>query len=330
VNSGGALLTALLVTLARPSTWVLALAAFLVRGGILVLCLPIIILPTPVGIANLVGPTLVDVVFGGISVGVVALALGGVGVLLGWLLLGGVVAAAAEVEGVRIVASDEEVAPAAPPEPDRPRGHGAIGGTLAIRLFTLAPLLVALTWGSSVVVAEAYRELTLPSDVTQPIVWRVVAAVPGAVVVILLAWVIGEILGARSVRRLVIEGVSVWKALRLGAVDAIRHPLESIILFGLPSLLLVLVVVPVTAATGVAWTVLRASLQPGTEAWQVIAALLGFVGLWLGGLALVSMAVAWRSAVWTVDLVRRGNRTFSAAAGARPGDWNHDAPSVTL
>ena len=67
-----------------------------------------------------------------------------------------------------------------------------------------------------------------------------------------------------------------------------------------------LVLVPVTAATGVAWTVLRASLQPGTEPWQVIAALLGFVGLWLGGLALVSMAVAWRSAVWTVDLVRRG------------------------
>ena len=74
MNSGGTLITALLVTLARPSTWVLALAAFLVRGGILVLCLPIVILPTPVGIANLVGPTLVDVVFGGMSMGVVALA----------------------------------------------------------------------------------------------------------------------------------------------------------------------------------------------------------------------------------------------------------------
>ena len=34
----------LLVTLARPSTWVLALAAFLVRGGLLVLVIPILVI----------------------------------------------------------------------------------------------------------------------------------------------------------------------------------------------------------------------------------------------------------------------------------------------
>jgi hypothetical protein len=105
---------------------------------------------------------------------------------------------------------------------------------------------------------------------------------------------------------------------------------ESIILFGLPGLFLIVVLVPVAAAAGVAWTVLRTALQPGTEPWQVIAALLGFVGLWLGGLALVSMVAAWRSAVWTVDLVHRADRTFGAATDARPGDWNHDSPSVTL
>ena len=36
MNRGGTLLAALLVTLATPTTWPLALATFLIRGGILI------------------------------------------------------------------------------------------------------------------------------------------------------------------------------------------------------------------------------------------------------------------------------------------------------
>ena len=49
MSRGAALTGALLVTLATPATWPLALAAFLIRGGILLVTLPIVVLPTPVG-----------------------------------------------------------------------------------------------------------------------------------------------------------------------------------------------------------------------------------------------------------------------------------------
>ena len=43
MTPGGTLLAALLVTLSKPATWPLALAAFLIRGGILVILLPIVV-----------------------------------------------------------------------------------------------------------------------------------------------------------------------------------------------------------------------------------------------------------------------------------------------
>ena len=47
---------ALVETLVRPSGWPLALARFLVRGGIIPFALPIVVLPTTVGIATFFGP----------------------------------------------------------------------------------------------------------------------------------------------------------------------------------------------------------------------------------------------------------------------------------
>ena len=52
MSRGAALSGALLVTLASPATWPLALAVFLLRGGLLVVVLPILILPTPAGSAT--------------------------------------------------------------------------------------------------------------------------------------------------------------------------------------------------------------------------------------------------------------------------------------
>ena len=73
MSRGAALAGALLATLATPATWPLALAAFLVRGGLLVVVLPIVVLPSPVGLGNLLAPTLMTVVFRGVSVGVVVI-----------------------------------------------------------------------------------------------------------------------------------------------------------------------------------------------------------------------------------------------------------------
>ncbi len=80
MSLGGILGTALLVTLTRPATWLVALAGFLIRGGIVWFLIPIVALPTPVGLANALGPSIVEFVFGGLTLGVVLLLIAGAGV----------------------------------------------------------------------------------------------------------------------------------------------------------------------------------------------------------------------------------------------------------
>lgn len=328
MSIGGTLVTALLVTLARPSMWLLALAAFLIRGGIVLLVLPIIILPTPVGIANLVGPTLIGFVFGGISTGFVTLAVALILGLLAWILAGAAVAAAVETELAVEVGGDEEVATTGR-LPARPR-PGSAGRAMAARLFTMAPLLVALVWGAAIIVAVAYAELTLPSDTDRPILWRIVTTVPEAVVVIGLAWAVSEVLAARAARRIALDDASVPRAIGGAFVDLVRHPVSSIVGFAVPMLVLVIVLIPVAAATGTAWDGLRTALQGGQTPIETALSLVGFVGLWLGGAILAAMVCAWRQAVWTVELVRRRRGTFGVSNASRPGGWNTDVPSVTL
>src|SRR5439155_21772801 len=81
-------------TLARPSTWVVALAGFLARGGILLLLVPILPLPSPVGIANIVGPAVVTPA-GPSSQGIAILVSAGI-VVVGWVVLGVLIGAATD------------------------------------------------------------------------------------------------------------------------------------------------------------------------------------------------------------------------------------------
>ena len=216
---GATLVTSLLATLAHPQTWILALASFLVRGGIIVFLIPIFVLPTPVGLANLTGPTVVGFVLGGLSIGLLALLVFSVVIVIAWIVLGGFLAATLEIEGIRIVAADEDVAASAPSADDAAAADWRVAVAsapddafdptrqalriLAARMALLFPLLVAVIWASARTVAATYAELTLPSDVTIPIAWRIVAAVPDAIVVVLIVWLIGEILGGIAARRIV-------------------------------------------------------------------------------------------------------------------------------
>ena len=59
MSRGGAVLASLLVTIGRPAWWLVALAGFLVRGGFVVFVLPIVLLPSPLAISNVVAPIIV-------------------------------------------------------------------------------------------------------------------------------------------------------------------------------------------------------------------------------------------------------------------------------
>jgi hypothetical protein len=99
------------VVAARPRLWLYALIAFLARGGLIVLALPIVVLPTFIGIANALGPASVSA--GGPSPRLVAVIVAAVAALTALVLVGTVVAAAAETTLHRAtVTPDPEDVPA--------------------------------------------------------------------------------------------------------------------------------------------------------------------------------------------------------------------------
>ena len=55
---------AVVVTLVRPLTWLLGLTGFLAGGGLLLLTVPVVVLPTPTGIQNALGAPISTLVVG--------------------------------------------------------------------------------------------------------------------------------------------------------------------------------------------------------------------------------------------------------------------------
>jgi len=321
VSRGAALAGALLATLATPATWPLALAAFLLRGGLLLVALPIVVLPSPVGLGNLLAPTLMTVVFQGLSVGVVAIIGLIVLAMVAWIVVGGLVAATLEAEAARIVSRDEEVAEAAPLEPGRGldrSGRRVAARILAARLLSHVPTGIALIWGSARLVAVAYRELTSPFDVTSPIVLRVLRGAPEVIAVIVVLWMLGEIVGGIAARRIVLGGVGVPGALRDASKAVVRRPLAVLIGFWVPTAGLVLVVVPSALAATAAWGTVRVVMRSRADPFGATLAVLLFVALWMIGLLLIAVTAAWRSSVWSLahrDFLERRARSTGSESG---------------
>jgi hypothetical protein len=156
-------------------------------------------------------------------------------------------------------------------------------------------------------VVATYEDLLSPGDPAVPIALRVVSRAPDAIVVVVIAWLLGEVVGGIAVRRAA-EGVSVRAAV-LGAVRELidRRGLATFIATTLTVLatLVLLVVVAGRAADRV-----RAYLHEQVDPVSLAAALLLLVAAWVLGLALLGAALAWRATAWTVEAgTRRGVAT---------------------
>jgi hypothetical protein len=327
VNRGAALTGALLVTIATPATWPLALAAFLLRGGFLLVTIPIVVLPTPVGLGNVLAPWITPLALGSITPAFVAVSAGAVIVVLGWLVIGGWAAAALEAEGARIVArvsSDDR------PSPGATTGSARIAvRIMAARILAYVPLMLALGWASVRVVWTAYLELTNPSDASVSIGVRIIRSSPDVLVVLVLAWMAGEMVGAVAARRITLDREGISVATRRGIRGCLRRPLATLARFWLPTLALVVVLVPSTVAAASAWTGVGTVLGDGSDAIRVLIAVLLFVAIWIVGLVLTAVVCAWRAAVWTMaDVLER--RTFGGSSDRRPGDWRDQRSSANV
>lgn len=315
---GATLAASLIAVLDRPSTWPLALAAFLIRGGWLLVVAPIVVLPTAVGLANVIAPLLEDVAFGrrtGELFVLVALVLGGA---LAWLIGGGVLAAAAEAEAVRRLAADADLPGDA--SGSRTDTWGAAWRVAALRLVAHIPFGIALVWGAARLATVGYAELTVPSDVTVPAVWRIIAGAPDAVVAIVVTWLFGETIGALATRRVVLAGDPARVALRRSIGLFFRSPLRPSALAVLSTLVTVVVIAVTGLAAGAALDQVRSGFASGDASVGTTALLVVFVGLFAGGLVLVGLTSAWRIAIWTMDTVPARDGTFGGVGDTRSGD----------
>lgn len=311
---GATLVASLLAVLERPATWPLALLGFLIRGGFLVVLAPIVVLPTAIGVANVVAPVLTSALLSGLSGTVLLLivAVGAVG--MAWLLGGGLLAAAAEAEGIHRLAGDDPV-DASVPIP------GASGGLvwriLVARMVAYLPLLLALAWGATRVGAATYREFTVPVDTVTPLVLRVIRAVPDSIALIVIAWLIGEVLGSLAARRVVMAGASAPRAIGWALRHVGRRPIQTVVLLAVPLFALAAILVPSAAAASTAWTAIRVTLATDLPPILTLAAVLLLVAVWAGQLVLIGLVAAWRGSVWTVEVAG----TFGGVVDRREGDW---------
>jgi hypothetical protein len=328
MSRGAALIGALLVTLATPSSWPLGLGSFLLRGGIVLVALPIVVLPSPVGLANALGPTVTAVALGTVTTPMLVAGGAVVIVALAALVCAGWLAAAFEAEAVRIVALDDDVAALRSAQP-RPTGRWVAARILVARLVADLPLAAALAWGSVRFVSVTYRELTNPFDVSTPIALRVLEATPEVIAAVIVTWLIGEIVGAMAARRIVLNGDGIGRAV-VGAVGTVlRHPVTVLVRFCGPTLVLAVMLVVSALAAATSWGAAADMLEAPADPIAPVIAIIALVLLWMVGLFLVSVLCAWRAAVWTIaEVLREG--TFGWSADSQPGDWQPDRTSATL
>ena len=321
---GAGLAASLLVVLPRPATWIVALASFLVRGGILLFLAPIVVTPSTVGLANILGPTITTFWLGGMSLGFATVVTAIFAVFFAWLVIGGWVAAVTERDLIALVAADDELgAGGTIPRPSGSRRRGRVWRIVLLRLAAYVPLALALGYGSLRLVQATYRELTLPSDMVTPIAWRVISTAPEAVIAILVTWALGETLGSLGARRIVVWGQSVDQAYFGAWADMLRRPLSTIGTFVLPTVVMALVVAPIVLASGVAWDYLRTQLAApaGANPALMLLSMLTFVAIWLAGLLAGRPGVALAERGWTVELVRV-RETFGDCGMAPRGSGN--------
>jgi hypothetical protein len=304
------------IALGRPWLWAIGLAGFLARGGVVLFLLPILALPSVVGVTTFVGPNAVT--GAGLSARFVAIAAATGGGLAAWLILGTVAGALADLALVRAVAGADG-------EPVR---GGSVARLVCIRLAVLLPLGLVVAWGATRLVAAGYRELTLPGDLARPFFLRVVSAVPDVVVLLLVAWLAVELVGAVAVRLAIVEDRSFVRAIGGALRSIVRRPLGALGVLVATLAGSLIVVGPGLVTASIAWDGVRRALLGDGSAPAVLLTVGLFVATWTAGLVLAGVAAAWRSAAWSALVVRSLRAAPGGAPGARVERLGVDLPSA--
>jgi hypothetical protein len=330
-----------------------ALAGFLVRGGIVLLTLPIVVLPSVIDIAGITGvdaisiagqptPWLVAVI------GLVILAAAAwlvVAVLAGsvvdyWLVQMklGAFAGWAEPDQVEGAAGGRPSGGTVHPGKAQHSGRASAarrldlpgGGLLwtmsMIRVVCALPLAAALTWVTTQIFDATYDQLLTPTDLATPLPVRVVMAATGPVTVVVGVWLLSESFGAIAIRRAILDRRGFMRSLQGALEQVVRRPITSlttlILSFGTSAGALILALAACAWAFDACRVVARthfltAALGPVIDLRALVFAFTAIVLVLAWSVALLVAAVtsAWRSALFTEEAADEGRE-----AAAVPGE----------
>ena len=301
------MVSASIVALSRPRLWVFALLAFLARGGLVALVVPMLVLPTFVGLSNTVGPT--SVTAAGPTPRLVAMIATWLAIAIGAVMGGTLIASASEVALYHATVAPQEGGPRdglASPEARataRP-GRRLVRRVATVRVALLGPVGVALALAVPAWVQVGYNELVLPSNLAVPLPVRVVAGAPLATATVIVTWLACEVLGGLAARRIVIGGSSTGGALAAAFIEIVRAPVASLLTTFVAVAGTLLVVAATVALVASAWDRARIALVDGADVISVLGATLVLVVAWATCLLAAGVAAAWRSALWTAEAGR--------------------------
>ena len=304
---------ALLAVLAKPAWWALALAAFLVRGGVLIAVLPIVSIPTTADLTNAFAPTIEALIYGRPSLE--AVVVGTVLISGAFLTLYGLVFAGSWLDHalLRETTSDPELELGWTP------ANRSATLALAIRLVAHLPTVVAIGYALIRIVGVLYLELTSPGDTATPLALRVLAQAPDAPLAVGITWLVGEAVGGLATRR-VAAGESVAAA--FGRSIRQVASMRGLATLAVTTAALVALLVPFLLTVATAWANVRVALFNGVDVLLTLTALVLMVSTWVLGLTLLGALLCWRATAWTIQVAPRSAAvTQPMLHASEPSRW---------
>lgn len=309
---------------ADPGLWLLGAAGFLVRGGFLLLALPIWTLPGVIEITTIVGPDAIGP--GGLAGRGTVLALVAAGGALAILFAALVAGAAIETAAWDRLARGE-AAEVLDADVGLPAGRAARVGLVldlaGVGLACLVPALLAAAVAVVAIVQAIYAEIIVPGSLAIPLPVRIATRAAPALALVAAGLVVGELLHGVASRR-VLRGAASSRGLTgrpvLAAIaEVVRRPASVLFAAAAGWVVAAAAALLALASILICWSFVRAAYVDaapldGGDAPGLLAATAVFVAVWLAALLLCGVASAIRAALWSARLPQVSRRAADAAS----------------
>jgi hypothetical protein len=316
-----AALVALGVAVGRPILWLYGALGFAARGGLVVLALPMLTIPSPVVLSTLFRGQLSTSGLAPGSEWLAVVALGGAFVVFALALLA---AAWADVAAFEAFARDPDTAElrweTGPRELGRRERSRLVLVLATVQAVALLPALLAGLAVAMRLEAVFLDEWILPSDFAMPFFLRVAAGLAQPLLALAATLVLADLLYALASRALLTAATGLEHHERLGrtaarvamsgALRLVRRPGRTFATAVVAWAITLAVLVPVAWAASVAWNGVRSLFLSG--GWQadpagapgVLTVTAVFAGIWIAATILAGFTSAARAALWSADALR--------------------------